>query len=269
MEPKVFQPGDPTVWIPVGRYSSTPGWCFLPWKGIAGAYRWGFKARTEISDYYSALIGMQKAFLADEKEIFEVTIKGQKKLQTQRRARWRDGDTRPSLLKPKQGWVEVRVEELESLSHQQLKEKLLESRDTATSSFGGKELFSERPIRSRNFQNQFSLDTFALWGGRCAITGSFLALEAAHLKPVAGCETDDPALTDPYNGILLTASLHRLMDAGVFGFDSKGILVVDPDLSDGERVIHQLAVARKIEFHAEAIKYLQHRIKRAKLRADS
>lgn len=55
----------------------------------------GVQGSDRISDYYSALIGMQKAFLADEKEIFEVTIKGQKKPQAQRRARWRDGDTRP------------------------------------------------------------------------------------------------------------------------------------------------------------------------------
>lgn len=173
------------------------------------------------------------------------------------------------MLAPKQ-WVEIRTDELEVISPQELKEMLSDLRDVPTS--GGKDLFKERSVRTRNFQNQFSFDTFALWGGHCAITGSSLALEAAHLKPVAGCEADDPALVDPYNGILLTASLHpcipaslhRLLDAGVFGFDSLGNLVIDPELSDKERMIHQLAVPRKIEFHANAAKYLQYRIKRPK-----
>lgn len=263
MDPKVFLPGDATVWIPVGRYSLTPGWCFLPWKGVDGAYRWGFKARTELSDYFSALMGIQKAFITDEKENFEVSNKGRKVTRTQRRARWRDGASRPSLLEPKQ-WVEIRVDELEAINHQQLMEMLSDLRDMPTSESTGKELFSERSVRTRNFQSQFSFDTFALWGGHCAITGSSLALEAAHLKPVAECEADHPALVDPYNGILLTASLHRLMDAGVFGFDSKGNLVIDPELSDEERMIHQLTVTRKIGFHPNAAKYLQFRIKRAK-----
>lgn len=29
-EPKVYNLGDPTVFVSVARYSSTPGWCFLP-----------------------------------------------------------------------------------------------------------------------------------------------------------------------------------------------------------------------------------------------
>lgn len=80
MDPKVFRPGDSVVCIPVGRYSLTSGWCFLPWKGVNGAYRWGFKTRTELSDYFSALIGIQKAFLVDEKENFEVSVKAKRYL---------------------------------------------------------------------------------------------------------------------------------------------------------------------------------------------
>jgi hypothetical protein len=259
---KVYEPGDITTFVPVGRHSSSPGWCFLPWKGLTGAYKWGFKARPEISDYFSALIGLQKAFLTDEMEQFEVTKKGQRVVETQRRARWRDGDVRPSLLMPKQGWIEVPVSDLEALGLSCSENALFEPNGVVRPIFRGVGSFMERAGRVRNFQSVFSLGTSVVWGGRCAITGSSLGLEAAHLKPVAICEDDDPALADPYNGILLTASLHRLMDAGIFGFGSDGKLVVDPELSDKERAIHQLQGERKIDFHPEAVKYLQYRIKR-------
>jgi len=64
--------------VPVGRYASSPGWCFLPWKGLDGLYKWGFKAWPEVSDYFSALIGLQRAFLTDEVAQFEVVKKGQR-----------------------------------------------------------------------------------------------------------------------------------------------------------------------------------------------
>lgn len=258
-KPKIYESGDPTVFVPIGRYSTTPEWCFLPWKGIGGDYRWGFKARTEVSDYLSVLIGLQAAFLNDEKEVFWVTKNGKRARETQRRARWRDGDASPNLLKP-WGWLEIHFEKLETLGQDHLKGAVL---DLTAAGFEGCENFTVRPTRARNFQSFFCLATAALRGNRCAITGSALALEAAHLKPVASCEDNDPALSDPYNGIVLTASLHRFLDGGFFGFDPKGNVVVDPKLSKKEREIHQLAAAHKVDFKPEAEKYLQHRVVRA------
>lgn len=255
-KPKVYEFGDSTVFVPIGRYSTNPGWCFLPWKGIGGGYRWGFKARSEVSDYLSVLVGLQEAFLNDEKEVFWVLKKGKRVRETQHRARWRDGDARPNLLKP-WGWLEVHFEKLEALGQDHLKGALL---DLTAGGFEGCGNFTVRPTRARNFQSFFSLATTALWGNRCAITGSELALEAAHLKPVENCEDDDPALSDPYNGIVLTASLHRLLDGGFFGFDLKGNVVIDPKLSKKEREIHQLTAAHKVDFKSEAEKYLQYRI---------
>ncbi|AUY31935.1 HNH endonuclease [Pseudomonas soli] len=255
-DPKIYNLGDPTVFVPVGRYSSTPGWCFLPWKGIEGEYRWGFKARTEVSDYLSVLSGLQAAFLTDESEAFWVIKNGKRARETQRRARWRDAGAKPNLLKP-WGWLEVQFEKLESLGQDHLKGAAL---DLTATGFEGGEHFTVRPSRARNFQSYFSLATFALWGKRCAITGSALTLEAAHIKPVASCEADDPALTDPYNGIVLTASLHRLLDDGLFGFDPNGNVVVDPRLCKKEREIHQIATSHKVDFKLEAEKYLQYRI---------
>ncbi|WP_286901479.1 MULTISPECIES: HNH endonuclease signature motif containing protein [Pseudomonas] len=263
-EPKVYHAGDTTVFVPVGRYSTFPGWCFLPWKGFAGAYKWGYKARSEISDYFSALIGIQEATLANEREIFIVGKVGAEEPETQARARWRDGSSRPNQLMAVRGWLEVSVEELEGLGQAHAKGKVLNLRATGLAGFGAGNNFTERSTRARNFQASFSLAAYALWGRRCAISGSTLALEAAHLKPVSDCEDDDPALTDPYNSILLTASLHRLMDAGIFGFSPSGKVVVDSELSIEEREIHQLDVERSVNFHTEAKKYAKYRLKRVR-----
>jgi hypothetical protein len=263
MEPCVFQPGDTAIWIPVGRYSDAQGWCFLPWKGINNSYRWGYKARSELSDYFSALIGIQTAFVADESEPFEITRNRKRVIQSQRKARWRDGSSLPSLLGPRQGWIKIHVDELETITEREIRERLHHPpADLVPTS--SKAIFSERVTRVRDFQAQFSMDVSALWNGRCAITGSSLALEAAHLKPVADCRHGDPALTDPYNGILLTASLHRLMDADVFGFDLQGGVVVDPDVNEAEKRIHNLKGKATVRFHENAVEYLRYRLKRQK-----
>lgn len=123
--PKIYRSGDPTIFVPVGRYSTSPGWCFLPWKGIEAEYRWGFKARTEVSDYVSVLIGLQAAFLANESEAFWVIKNGKRVRETQRRARWRDGGAKPNLLRP-WGWLEVHFEKLETLGQDHLNGAVLD-----------------------------------------------------------------------------------------------------------------------------------------------
>lgn len=264
MEIKVFQPGDSTVWIPVGRRSVMPGWCFLPWKGVNGAYRWGFKALPEISDYLSALIGIQAAYLADETQVFEVTKEGLQVHETQRRARWRDGSPSPSLLKPKRSWVEIPVDELETMLPKQIEDRLVEGHDAISLRHKVSAPFSERLVQLRSFQIQFRADAVALWGGQCAITGSSLALEAAHLMPVADTDPNDHALADPYNSILLTASLHRLLDASIIGFDPQGNLHVAKDLSAHEKSIHHLVGPNRIAFHPKAARYVEHHYQRFK-----
>ncbi|MEX5616518.1 HNH endonuclease signature motif containing protein [Pseudomonas syringae] len=246
----------------MGRDSDAKGWCFLPWKGISNAYRWGYKARTELSDYFSALIGIQAAFLANESERFEITRNGERVIQCQPRARWRDGSSPPSLLGPKQGWIKIHIDELETITEREVRARLLHPAAEDLSPISSKAKFSERAARVRDFQTQFSMDVSALWNGRCAITGSSLALEAAHLKCVADCDPSDPALTDPYNGILLTASLHRLMDADIFGFDLHGSVVVDPEVNEAEKRIHNLNGQSTVRFHKNAVKYLHYRSKR-------
>ena len=76
-----------------------------------------------------------------------------------------------------------------------------------------------------------------IWNHRCAVTGSstMAALEASHIKPWAD-STDDERL-DPNNGLLLTANLHKLFDAGLISFEDSGKMLVSSKLSQSEREI--------------------------------
>jgi|HubBroStandDraft_2_1064218.scaffolds.fasta_scaffold90872_2 putative restriction endonuclease len=67
-------------------------------------------------------------------------------------------------------------------------------------------------IKARRGQGKFRIDVIALWGG-CAVTGCSLAkvLVASHIVPWAECSTDKEKL-DPFNGLLLTPNLDKLVD---------------------------------------------------------
>ncbi|EFO7976635.1 hypothetical protein HO291_003491 [Salmonella enterica] len=64
---------------------------------------------------------------------------------------------------------------------------------------------------ARRQQSQWAKAVKARAGGRCHVTGSALALEAAHIKPFCLCSTQEAvSLT---NGVCLTASVHTLFDS--------------------------------------------------------
>ncbi len=84
-------------------------------------------------------------------------------------------------------------------------------------------------------QGEFGSEVRELWNHRCAVSGSstMAALEASHIKPWAD-STDDERL-DPNNGLLLTANLHKLFDAGLISFEDSGMMLVSSKLSQPER----------------------------------
>ncbi|MEY8143105.1 HNH endonuclease [Falsihalocynthiibacter sp. CO-5D18] len=75
---------------------------------------------------------------------------------------------------------------------------------------------------ARPGQLQFRRDALALWGNRCAISGTTLVtvLEAAHIVPHAQSGEMRAA-----NSIVLRADLHRLFDAGLIAVDPKTLSV--------------------------------------------
>jgi hypothetical protein len=64
----------------------------------------------------------------------------------------------------------------------------------------------------------FKFNILKRFGGRCLVTsiGVTAMLDAAHIVPVRSGGTEDPA-----NGLLLTASAHRALDAGLWAINPK------------------------------------------------
>lgn len=125
-----FAEGDEYIWIPVanGKDGGLPR-AFLPFKGLLGSYRYGYKAEPSVGQYLHALREVQQAAINDETKTFLVD-KGTR--EKQRRARWRHGSKEgASLLGPTLGWARVPVAELGSLADADV-EKFIISRGEPT-----------------------------------------------------------------------------------------------------------------------------------------
>jgi hypothetical protein len=92
-------------------------------------------------------------------------------------------------------------------------------------------------INARIGQGKFGSDVRKYWSHRCCVTGSSTeaALEASHIKRWA--DSNDAQRLDPNNGLLLTANLHKLFDAGLISFDDSGKMLVSSKLPQSEREI--------------------------------
>ena len=87
-------------------------------------------------------------------------------------------------------------------------------------------------MKQRIGQNLFRQALMDYWGDACAVTGLDLpeALRASHAKPWARCSTDAERL-DVFNGLLFSAQLDALFDAGLITFDESGLLHTSPRLT--------------------------------------
>ena len=92
-------------------------------------------------------------------------------------------------------------------------------------------------INARLGQGKFGSEVRELWNHRCSVTGSSTkeALEASHIQRWA--DSNDRQRLDPNNGLLLTANLHKLFDAGLISFDDSGKMLVSSKLSLPEQEI--------------------------------
>lgn len=87
-----------------------------------------------------------------------------------------------------------------------------------------------RGIVLRRGQATFRAALLRAFGGRCAMTGCDVpdALEAAHIVPYRGADTNDVG-----NGLLLRADVHTLFDLGLVTVDpDRRVVVVSPRLVD-------------------------------------
>jgi predicted restriction endonuclease len=86
----------------------------------------------------------------------------------------------------------------------------------------GRERILSSIVRRRG-QPKFRRDLLKFYGGRCAITGTDAeqALEAAHIIPYKGSDTNHPS-----NGLLLRADLHTLFDLKLIAIDTLTMTVL-------------------------------------------
>lgn len=86
-------------------------------------------------------------------------------------------------------------------------------------------------INARIGQGNYRRGMMTIWGGRCVVTGCTVpeVLVASHA--LAWAHASNEARLDPYNGLLLIATLDRLFDHGLIGFDDNGTLLRHPRLT--------------------------------------
>ncbi|WP_187471039.1 HNH endonuclease [Luteimonas viscosa] len=90
-------------------------------------------------------------------------------------------------------------------------------------------------VDARLGQGRFRRELMRRWGHACAVTGCRLAavLRASHCKPWR--KSDNRERLDSHNGLILSANLDALFDAGLIGFDDDGGMIVADVVSAPER----------------------------------
>lgn len=90
-------------------------------------------------------------------------------------------------------------------------------------------------VDARLGQGRFRRDLMRRWDNACAVTGCRLAamLRASHCKPWR--DSDHRERLDSNNGLILSANLDALFDAGLIGFDGDGVMLVAAVVLASER----------------------------------
>ena len=90
-------------------------------------------------------------------------------------------------------------------------------------------------IVRRRGQPKFRKALLDAYGGKCAVTGCTVeaVLEAAHIKPYAGDQTNHVT-----NGLLLRADIHTLFDLGKLKIDEQGVIHLASGLEDSIYGVH-------------------------------
>jgi len=81
---------------------------------------------------------------------------------------------------------------------------------------------ARRQVDARVGQQRFKFRVFERYGLRCAVCGTSAPqlLDAAHLRPKRERGSDDPR-----NGLVLCASHHRALDAGLFAIEPNSLRI--------------------------------------------
>jgi len=118
---------------------------------------------------------------------------------------------------------------------------------------------ARRQVEARVGQQRFKFLVFQRYGERCAVCGISAPqlLDAAHLRPKRKRGSDDPR-----NGLVLCASHHRALDAGLFAIEPSSLQIhfnsSGPD-ADSLRIDHSTLEHLPKKPHDEALQWLRTR----------
>lgn len=90
-------------------------------------------------------------------------------------------------------------------------------------------------VDARLGQGRFRRELLRRWNGACAVTGCRIGavLRASHCKPWS--RSDNRERLDSNNGLILSANLDALFDAGLISFDDDGGMLIASSISVQER----------------------------------
>lgn len=118
-------------------------------------------------------------------------------------------------------------------------------------------------VDARLGQGRYRRELLRRWNGACAVTGCRVGamLRASHCKPWR--HSDNRERLDSNNGLVLTANLDALFDAGLVSFDDQGRMLLAGGLSPQERDALGLPanllrapsreLRRYLEFHRDSV----------------
>lgn len=122
-------------------------------------------------------------------------------------------------------------------------------------------------ILARVGQGAFRDALMAKWNGACALTGLSVRelLRASHIMRWSDCETKEERL-DVNNGLLLSANIDCLFEAGLISFDDDGWLLLSDDLARDKDLADELRLSKNKRLRQipskEQIRYLEaHRVR--------
>ena len=112
-------------------------------------------------------------------------------------------------------------------------------------------------VQARIGQGEYRKNLMKLWGDRCAVTSCDLdtVLVASHAKPWRDCTNEERL--NPFNGLLLAASVDRLFDKGLISFSDNGQILVCDQLTDQQ--LHSVGLSRNsrlAQIHKDHLTYL-------------
>jgi hypothetical protein len=112
-------------------------------------------------------------------------------------------------------------------------------------------------IDARVGQGTFRTGVISVWG-RCAVTGCSLqsVLVASHIVPWK--QATNAERLDPFNGLLLTPNLDRLLDHCLISFKDDGSMLLSKDLSAETMAVLGVSEKSKLRFvRPAALPYLR------------